>query len=299
MHLGKGIVLIYSMKHIPCYAPSLPFNIQDLSTWMAVAQTDDYGATGESLLIIWVQEGSGFFSIDLLQYPVAGGTIFCIYPQQLYGFDACHFQKGYTLAFTPEFLFPLKNGSDLLLESGLFNRNRLQPLRIGATDTKAELEQLMTSMAREFIAVSDLATEIIRALLKIFLMHLIRNAGIAHCNAPAARNQDADLVNQFLKMVQTDYISMKKVADYAHKLNISPNYLNIKVKRVTGFTSSYHIQQRVVLEAKRQARWAGLSLKEIAYKLGYDDLSHFSKFFKKSAGINFSHFKRSGPETIG
>ena len=73
---------------------------------------------------------------------------------------------------------------------------------------------------------------------------------------------------------------------------MAPNYLNTMAKRVSGFTARHHIQQRIVVEAKRQASWEGISLKEIAYRLGFDNPSHFSKFFKKTSGINFSEFKR-------
>jgi AraC family transcriptional activator of pobA len=40
-------------------------------------------------------------------------------------------------------------------------------------------------------------------------------------------------------------------------------------------------------EAKRQASWEGMSLKQIAYRLGFDDFGHFSKFFKKTAASIF------------
>ena len=33
-------------------------------------------------------------------------------------------------------------------------------------------------------------------------------------------------------------------------------------------------------------------MKEIAYGLGFADLAHFSKYFKRASGINFSDFKK-------
>jgi AraC family transcriptional regulator, transcriptional activator of pobA len=46
------------------------------------------------------------------------------------------------------------------------------------------------------------------------------------------------------------------------------------------------------LEAKRLARYSDLSVKEVAYELGYEDVAHFSKFFKKNQGLAFSDFRR-------
>ena len=82
------------------------------------------------------------------------------------------------------------------------------------------------------------------------------------------------------------------VADYACQLFITPNYLNEIVKKTTDYSAGYHIRQRIALEAKRQAMYSPLSIKEVAYYLGFTDTAHFSKFFKNTTGKNFSDFKK-------
>jgi len=67
------------------------------------------------------------------------------------------------------------------------------------------------------------------------------------------------------------------------------------VKSVTGQPVSWHIQQRVILEAKRLLYHSGRSLKEIAATLGYDDYPYFSRLFTKVAGMSpltFRHKNR-------
>jgi AraC-like DNA-binding protein len=49
----------------------------------------------------------------------------------------------------------------------------------------------------------------------------------------------------------------------------------------------------MVQEAKRLAMYSDASMKMVAYTLGFDDLSHFSKFFKNVTGINFTQYKKS------
>ena len=63
-------------------------------------------------------------------------------------------------------------------------------------------------------------------------------------------------------------------------------------KKITGSTASHHIQQQIILEAKRQAMYFSTSMKQIAYNLGFDNIAHFSKFFKHNCGMNFTDFKR-------
>ena len=48
----------------------------------------------------------------------------------------------------------------------------------------------------------------------------------------------------------------------------------------------YHIQQRIILEAKRLLYHSGKSVKEIATEFGYDDYPYFSRLFSKVAGMN-------------
>jgi len=88
----------------------------------------------------------------------------------------------------------------------------------------------------------------------------------------------------FREALALHYKLLKRPADYAEKLNLSTPYLNECVKDITGRAVSYHIQQRVVLEAKRLLHHSGLSLKEIGAALGYDDYAYFSRLFTKVSG---------------
>nr|WP_067053772.1 helix-turn-helix transcriptional regulator [Mucilaginibacter sp. L294] len=95
----------------------------------------------------------------------------------------------------------------------------------------------------------------------------------------------------FRELLERNYTIAKRPADYAEKLNISTPYLNECVKNATGYSVSYHIQQRVILEAKRLLYHSSQSVKEIAAALGYDDFPYFSRLFTKVAGITALTFR--------
>lgn len=88
----------------------------------------------------------------------------------------------------------------------------------------------------------------------------------------------------FKNLLERNYIQDKRPAAYARKLNISIPYLNECVRHTTGFSVSHHIQQRVILEAKRLLSHSGQAIKEIASALGYDDYPYFSRLFTKVVG---------------
>lgn len=95
----------------------------------------------------------------------------------------------------------------------------------------------------------------------------------------------------FKTILERDFVIAKKPADYAQALNISIPYLNECVKHSTGHSVSYHIQQRIVLEAKRLLYHSNKSVKEIAIELGYEDYPYFSRLFTKVTGMTALTFR--------
>ncbi|MBD2753500.1 helix-turn-helix domain-containing protein [Spirosoma validum] len=95
----------------------------------------------------------------------------------------------------------------------------------------------------------------------------------------------------FRETLERNYTAAKRPAEYAQKLNISIPYLNECVKNTTGYSVSHHIQQRVILEAKRLLYYSDKSVKEIATALGYDDYPYFSRLFAKVTGMTAVAFR--------
>jgi AraC-like DNA-binding protein/mannose-6-phosphate isomerase-like protein (cupin superfamily) len=104
---------------------------------------------------------------------------------------------------------------------------------------------------------------------------------------PAVKSSRPESVTKaFREALDLHFTLLKRPVEYAEKLNLSTPYLNQCVKNITGYSVSYHIQQRVVLEAKRLLYHSRHSLKEIAATLGYDDYAYFSRLFTKVSGMS-------------
>lgn len=99
------------------------------------------------------------------------------------------------------------------------------------------------------------------------------------------------ITKAFKEALERSFIVNKQPSHYAQSLNISTAYLNECIKAATGFSVSYHIRQRVILEAKRLLYHSGKSVKEIANDLGYDDYPYFSKLFSNTAGMSALSFR--------
>ena len=99
------------------------------------------------------------------------------------------------------------------------------------------------------------------------------------------------ILRDFKHLVDARYHQWHKVNDYAAEVHLSPKYLSQTVKQFTGKSAKEFIQDRLVLEAKRLLLHTDLSVKEVAYKIGFEEPLHFSAFFKKKAGVSPSSFR--------
>jgi len=78
----------------------------------------------------------------------------------------------------------------------------------------------------------------------------------------------------------------------AEKLNISPGYLSDVLKQESGKTALEHIHIYLMSEAKNLLLSENKTVSEIAYAMGFDNLSYFSRLFKKEVGMTPVLFKR-------
>ena len=88
-------------------------------------------------------------------------------------------------------------------------------------------------------------------------------------------------------------IQLRTPADFADQLNIHVNHLNRAAKEMTGKTTSQLISERLIQEAKillRQSRW---NVSEIAFALGFTEVTHFNNFFKKHQNLSPTQFRKT------
>ena len=76
--------------------------------------------------------------------------------------------------------------------------------------------------------------------------------------------------------------TLQSVADEFH---FSMTYINRIFKNYTGSTVAKYIQEQRLLEAERLLRESRLSVEEICYTVGYQDVSYFIEIFKKKSGV--------------
>jgi AraC family transcriptional regulator, transcriptional activator of pobA len=240
--------------------------------------------------MIWVRSGSAFLDLNLASYQVDAGHICCLAPGQIRKFVFGQTIQAEYLRISPAFFFRVCTEARFpLIPLGLHHLSR--PLIIGLhSDMEPELHYILQKIGNELSVKYDAQADLLGIWLRLFMTYLKKQ--INPDNVKAALPRDMELADRFLKLLAENFTHKKMVADYANELQVTPNYLNQIVKRVSGFSVRHHIQQFLILEAKRLALASSRNMKQIAYDLGFDDLAHFSRFFKNKSGVNFTDFKR-------
>lgn len=86
-------------------------------------------------------------------------------------------------------------------------------------------------------------------------------------------------------------IELRTASDFANQLAVHVNHLNRAIKTTTGKTTTQVIAGRVLQESKILLSQSDWNVSEIAYALGFNEVTHFNNFFKKHIQLNPTKFK--------
>lgn len=242
--------------------------------------------------ILWFRDGSGIHSVDFKEYPVTNNSVFFLSPDQIHFFDKLHTQKGFVIQFNESFLSDEGSSENVFLKYNVFNAFDTVPYFLLPDHAKERLEQIMDSMKTESVNASMFAhRDYLKYLVKLFLIE-IQRIGQRGTGTPLCINNAANrLFIRFRQTLEHHYRQMHTVKEYANHLNVSVKTLTNSVGASSCSTPLKIINDRIILEAKRQLCYTDLKIKEIAFRLGFDDPSYFVKFFKRQTGILPAEFR--------
>lgn len=279
---------LYGSKNL---TPGISFEIKTLES---IIQYDEPVSSQvfshDYFEIVWITQGTGLYRLDMQQFGISPNQLFCVRPGEVHLIESGEALEGYVISFTRSFLGINDLDPDLVHPGGvyqLFDRCKAVKVR---NDSTADMALIMERLLKEFNNLEPFRLELLRRYFKIFLIYLSRQ--LEENSLLTTQTRSVGLVQKFMELLNTNFKEMRMVADYARELAVTPNYLNESIKKATGYPASYHIRQRIALEAKRQAAYSDVCMKEIAYHLGFSDSAHFSKFFKNTTGMNFTDFKK-------
>ena len=251
--------------------------------------------------IIWFKEGGGIHTVDFVDYPVYDNTFFFISPGQLHQYDRVQ-RKGVVMMFNPEFMSDENTTEDVFMKYSIFNAYDSPPCIV------INNEPLIEGLNRTIMVVENEMPKkqafghhlYMQSVIRIMLIVFQRNDGMTDTlnYSPIEEKTMLNITNnvhyhfiRFRQALEKEYRHLHNVKDYAELLGLGTKYLTTIVKECSHRTPLQLINERILLEAKRQLRFSNKMVKEIAFDLGYDDPSYFVKQFKRATGLLPTEFR--------
>ncbi|RYY37968.1 MAG: AraC family transcriptional regulator [Sphingobacteriaceae bacterium] len=279
------------MKHIPIHKLN-----NEAGSGIEIRRADDIATEehGKNLgvhrddhyIFFLTDKGSGAIMVDFNKIEINGRALYYILPGQVHHVLQAYKASGWffavdTMLVPGHYREVFENQLATQLPYSLNNEQYEQCLAI----VKLLYQQINSDTSQPFYV------QILHSLLNTFVGYVACGYSLSDGNVTIT-TRPYQIAQQFKKLLKEHYISCKSPSWYAGQLTISESYLNEALKKTTGLSVSYWINNEVILEAKRLLYYSQLTVKEIAHTLGYEDHTYFSRLFKRSVTqtpLSFRH----------
>jgi AraC family transcriptional activator of pobA len=237
----------------------------------------------------------GLFKYGRTTYDFSEGSLMFSAPHQVLNPDPdVKVFEGWGLYIHPDFLNATSRGRKLT-ELSFFGYDANEALHISDSE-KAILEDCLKHIEREISMNPDkYSHELILRNLELMLGYCARFYDRQFLTRTKSSN---DIVQQFDRLL-TDHFGKESLIEdglpdvnyFAAKLNLSTNYLADLLHKHTGKTTQEHLYLRLIDKAKALLWSTEKNVSEIAYDLGFEHPSHFTKLFKNRTGVSPRTFR--------
>jgi AraC-like DNA-binding protein len=242
-------------------------------------------------MLLCVTHGTCTQMVDFKPVPCEPGALLTVRPGQAHSFGHDEDWDGWMILFRPELLLATSApASDLKVAVDL---ERLpEHLRLGDHELRSVTEAI--ARMRED-AMIDAPPEKMNALLRYQLYALLSRLSIFHGRQEAhdaLSSRALQRFKRFQQLVDQCYSKWQQVADYAEQLGCTEKSLTRATTLAVEMSAKAFIASRINLEAKRLLVHTNLPINLVAQKLGFDEATNFSKFFKRETGCTPAEFRR-------
>jgi AraC-like DNA-binding protein len=229
------------------------------------------------------------------QYDFREGSLMFTAPGQVIGAGPdCKVDEGWALFIHPDLLHGSALGKKMHQYS-FFHYEVNEALHISEEENKI-IKDCVDKIAREYMHAIDKHTQgLIVSNVELLLNYCSR---FYDRQFYTRAKVNSDVVQRF-EVLLKDYFGQQSLIEaglppvtyFASKLNLSPNYLSDLLQKSTGKSTVEHIHLELVEKAKSLLWGTPGSISEIAYELGFEHPSHFTKIFKAKTGKSPSEFR--------
>ena len=238
---------------------------------------------------IFIKTGKGIYYADFGNFPFDGPVILFSTPLQTIFIEGEDINELTLVQFHGDFYCIEYHSSEVACNGLLFNNIYLEPAII----LSAQQSEMFATFLKEFkneLQKENSNSIVLRTYLQLFLAKSsdIKISAIA---GNTDRPQKDELMEKFKELLNEHYLTLRKPSDYAALLMLSTGNLHKRCSKYFKKSPSELIHDRIILEAKKGLHLTRASVKEIAYRLKFNDEFYFSRFFKKYTQLSPQSFR--------
>jgi len=234
--------------------------------------------------LIWFEKvgGDRSYFLDFKEYTLDDNQLLLIFPGQIDRMDP-HDKEGYLFAIHNDILFSINQHINSHYLNGYFSNIFLSPDR----KTKEALEKIRGLLFEEYHSRNRIM------LMQIYMEALLFQIASLFEDTNVIVNKSDLQVAQLMRLIDDNFISQRETNFYAEQCGVSIKRVNEMSLKGTGKTVKQHLQERLILEIKKEIRLNRKSLKEIAFDLGFNEPAYFTRFFKLHTMMTPTDFRDS------
>ena len=289
--LNKGIIIRDSFQDI--------FLIADIDGHSELDDQDVQDHTMpmrlDALLMVLVLEGSSEIALDYVPYTIGANSFTIIMPTHTIQLNKVSKGfKGKLLVISREFLDECNTAkrSPSMANYMQLRKNpctTFEPQETELVDNYIELLRSKIKNRTHFFQKEVMQNAFVGFLLEIANIFMGKKDGLL---MPALSRKE-ELFEQFLQLLFEHCKEQHVVTFYAEKLFITPQYLSLILKGLTGKSANKWIDDALIVEAKILLKAPQATVQQVADMLHFSDQSTFGKFFKKHMGISPMEYRKS------
>lgn len=236
----------------------------------------------------------GTFRYGRTDYDFSEGSLMFTSPNQVLSPGIENRVTGWAIYVHPDFLASDKRGIELSSHS-FFGYDTNEALHVSDAE-RIVLEDCVKNIEKEIsVSLDEHSQRLILTNLELLLSYCDR----FYERQFLTRKKDSnDIIGNFERLLTQYYdqeslveSGLPEVAYFASQLNLSANYLSDLLKKYTGKTMQEHIHLKLVDKAKSLLWSTDHSISEIAYELGFEHPSYFTRLFKTKTGMSPKEFR--------
>ncbi len=238
--------------------------------------------------IVWFSETRGEHLIDFQRLPVKKNLVYLIGRNQVHSIPAARLPAARTIVFSAAMF-------DRIGEPAL--RQLFLPFRNEGIAIPASMQAAMISLF-DLILLEDRGAADEPLLLKYIGAFLTLLFRFSNCSGLLTGGADPRVATLY-QLVLQHFREERSAQFYARRVGLTTKRMNEILRPVIGTTLNKLISRLLIIEAKRELFHQRLSIKEIAYGLGFSDQSYFARFFRKHTGATPEAFRSASLRHAG